>query len=79
MENHGEVIHLELKYCERCGGLWLRPQGSLVPYCAPCATEMACLPFPRKRRTRARLPVLRPAAEGARPALQIIYGKGGRV
>jgi hypothetical protein len=29
-------ILIELKYCERCGGLWLRPQGSTTVYCAGC-------------------------------------------
>jgi len=24
----GSEIQVELKYCERCGGLWLRPQGT---------------------------------------------------
>jgi len=24
----GSEIQVELKYCERCGGLWLRPQGN---------------------------------------------------
>ena len=36
-------IQLELKYCERCGGLWLRPQGSELVFCAPCALVMAGL------------------------------------
>jgi len=39
-----ELILLELKYCERCGGLWLRTQGTALPYCAPCARELADLP-----------------------------------
>lgn len=41
------AIQLELKYCERCGGLWLRPQGSELVFCASCARAMAglsCLP-----------------------------------
>ena len=24
----GQEIQVELKYCERCGGLWLRPRGA---------------------------------------------------
>jgi hypothetical protein len=36
-----EVIQLELKYCERCGGLWLRLQGGGEIYCANCAYEEA--------------------------------------
>ena len=31
------AIQLELKYCERCGGLWLRPRGSGLVFCASCA------------------------------------------
>jgi len=32
---------LELKYCERCGGLGLRPVGGAQTYCATCARAMA--------------------------------------
>lgn len=35
---------LELKYCERCGGLWLRLQGSDAVYCAACAEAVRQLP-----------------------------------
>ncbi len=28
---------LELKYCELCGGLWLRGEGDTRPYCGLCA------------------------------------------
>jgi|tagenome__1003787_1003787.scaffolds.fasta_scaffold18169829_1 Transcription factor zinc-finger len=31
---------VELKYCERCGGLWLRREGNHAAYCATCAPEM---------------------------------------
>jgi hypothetical protein len=34
----------ELKYCERCGGLWLRPAGGGQVYCVACARQMAELP-----------------------------------
>lgn len=36
-------IALELKYCERCGGLWLRPRGSDLIFCAGCSRVMAGL------------------------------------
>jgi len=36
-------VHLELKYCERCGGLWLRFTGSDLVFCASCAVVMAGL------------------------------------
>ena len=35
---------LELKYCERCGGLWLRPTGGGQIYCVACATALGDLP-----------------------------------
>ena len=37
---------LELKYCERCGGLWLRPQGTETVYCVACAEQIRQLPPP---------------------------------
>jgi len=33
------IILLELKYCERCGRLWLRPRGSEEGLCAPALLE----------------------------------------
>ncbi len=41
---------MELKYCERCGGLWLRECGAGVVYCDNCLPELADLPIPKKRR-----------------------------
>jgi hypothetical protein len=38
------ALRLELKYCERCGGLWLRPTGGGQVYCAVCGRAMAELP-----------------------------------
>jgi hypothetical protein len=37
-------LQFELKYCERCGGLWLRPVGGGQIYCAACWRQMAQLP-----------------------------------
>jgi hypothetical protein len=37
-------LRFELKYCERCGGLWLRPVGGEQIYCAACWREMVQLP-----------------------------------
>jgi hypothetical protein len=37
-------LSLELKYCERCGGLWLRPVGGEQVYCVACGRAMAELP-----------------------------------
>lgn len=37
---------MELKYCERCGGLCLRPRSARQIYCRACATRMRRLPPP---------------------------------
>ena len=29
---------MELKYCERCGNIWLRRSGSQRSLCTPCTT-----------------------------------------
>jgi len=55
IEDH-ELIQLELKYCERCGGLWLRLQGISEVYCASCRPHVQDLPAPRRIATRPRLP-----------------------
>jgi hypothetical protein len=55
-----EGIQLDLKYCERCGGLWLRPYGTDGVYCAACSAYFAERPKPtdapprKARRRRAR-------------------------
>jgi len=54
-------IRVELKYCERCGGLWLRPQGADGVHCASCRVDLAAMPDPgeapprkaRRRKARA--------------------------
>jgi len=51
-----EIIQLELKYCERCGALWLRVRGAQEAYCAPCDLEVLDLPAPRKVTSKPRLP-----------------------
>ncbi len=47
---------VDLKYCERCGGLWLRAKGHSGTYCSPCSREMAEYPAARatarKKETR---------------------------
>jgi hypothetical protein len=48
-------VQLELKYCERCGGLWLRPAGGGEVYCGGCARKMAQLPPASKKVVSARM------------------------
>lgn len=38
------MARLELKVCERCGGLWLRPAASAWRYCARCKPRVDELP-----------------------------------
>jgi Zn-finger nucleic acid-binding protein len=47
---------LELKYCERCGGLWLRPVDSGQIYCVACGRAMAELPPASREPETAQLP-----------------------
>ena len=59
-ENSANESSLELKYCERCGGLWLRPVGGGQVYCVECARAMGELPpasYPRKSPGSARMPL----------------------
>lgn len=37
------AIQMELKYCERCGALWLRLTGSELIFCPHCSVILAGL------------------------------------
>lgn len=50
-----QEARVELKYCEHCGGLWVREPGAGV-YCAKCEPKVADLPIPKKRAGRVVLP-----------------------
>lgn len=39
MLERSEHMIIELKYCERCGGLWFREAGSNANLCGPCTNE----------------------------------------
>jgi hypothetical protein len=54
-EGNNEV-GVELKYCEHCGGLWVRERGTGV-YCNNCQRKVADLPAPKKQPSRIILPV----------------------
>jgi ribosomal protein L37AE/L43A len=58
-----ELVRMELKYCEHCGGLWVREGGAGV-YCERCEAKVAELPAPKKRSGRVMLPVQRPTVVG---------------
>jgi Zn-finger nucleic acid-binding protein len=56
-ESKKQGVRVELKYCEHCGGLWLRECGSGVIYCDNCQPKVADLPVPKKKPQRVVLPV----------------------
>lgn len=37
----GNHVRMQLKYCERCGGLWLRREGTFEAYCGNCRIQLA--------------------------------------
>jgi hypothetical protein len=54
-ENENEV-RVELKYCEHCGGLWVRERGAGVVFCERCQPKVDELPMRKKKPGRIRLP-----------------------
>ena len=50
------TMSVELKYCERCGGLWLRECGSDQVYCVRCLTLLDDWPSSPNRQV-VRLPI----------------------
>lgn len=63
MQPLATLVYFQLKYCERCGSLWLRPDGTASPYCPNCEHIMAALPARTRRPNRKIDPATRaPAA-----------------
>jgi hypothetical protein len=56
-KNNSCEVRVELKYCEHCGGLWVRERGAGVVYCEKCQAKVDDLPMVKKRPGRVRLPV----------------------
>lgn len=74
MENFDRsAIQLELKYCERCGGLWLRPKGSELIFCPPCVKASSGVLGTWRRPTRT---AVRPGSFDSRPEA-MFWGEGG--
>lgn len=48
-------VRVELKYCEHCGGLWVREGGGGV-YCGKCQDKVSELPVPKKKPGKVVLP-----------------------
>jgi len=74
-----EIVHLELKYCECCGGLWLRPKNADDVYCESCVLQMSDFPAVGARPPRVRLRLAqRLEVEGANgERLIVICSEGG--
>jgi len=73
-----EIVQLELKYCERCGGLWLRLRGAPDVYCTACAEEMLELSTLPKKTSKPRLPVNHKVEiKAQRAEVSVICGTGG--
>ena len=53
----GNVVGVELKYCEHCGGLWVRECGAGTVYCERCQPKVADLPAAKAKSRRPELPV----------------------
>ena len=78
MEIEGlEIVRLELKYCERCGGLWMRTWGTEEVYCPACAVQMSDLPAVRRRRKRHLLVNDRVEIKSQCEELSVFCGEGG--
>jgi Zn-finger nucleic acid-binding protein len=73
-----EVVQLELKYCERCGALWLRRRGGLEVYCPPCDLEMLDLPAPRRLPSKPRVPGNHKIERKSQSGSFAICGQGGQ-
>jgi hypothetical protein len=69
-----DEVQLELKYCERCGGLWLRPVNAVEVFCARCAPEMAELPAAMGLRPKKKKRNRTPAVSELHAAIQEIAG-----
>jgi uncharacterized Zn finger protein (UPF0148 family) len=70
------IVQLELKYCERCGGLWVRRMGGEEIYCPSCAVEMVDFAASSRRKPSTRPPVS-DESEASAPKVIFICGEGG--
>ena len=71
-----EIIQLELKYCECCGGLWLRRKGDLEIYCTNCLPYVSP-GIPAKPRVKSPVPILMRIQVEGEDGEVLVCGKGG--
>ena len=75
--NNRHEVRVELKYCEHCGGLWVRERGAGV-FCEKCQAEVDEFPMRKKRPGRIRLPQASGSKrkvvfeEGEEPAVAVV-------
>ena len=72
-----EVVELELKYCERCAGLWVRPVGSDGSYCARCEAQMRPANFRWRGKGRGPYLVTRTEIKGSVEENLMLCEEGG--
>jgi hypothetical protein len=78
MEIEGlEIVRLELKYCERCGGLWMRTWGTDDVYCPSCEVQMSDLPAVRRRKKLYLLADDRVEIKSQCEEWPVFFGEGG--
>ncbi len=46
--------YVELKTCEACGSIFMRPSTQINPYCARCTEMLKDFPTPESRKRRGR-------------------------
>jgi Zn-finger nucleic acid-binding protein len=72
------IILLELKYCERCGGLWLRTRDSEEVLCASCSAQMANRHTAPRGKHNLRLALTTTLrADGENREVVVLCGEGG--
>jgi hypothetical protein len=73
-----EITRLELKYCERCGALWLRQRDTGRVYCAVCTSEVPRFPLCGRRVSRPHLRNTKLEMESlAESTRSLTWGGGG--
>ena len=70
-------VALELKYCERCGSLWLREEGAEEVFCDACVKKLSARPGYRFRTRRQENVNQDLDLEGFCDGLALICGEGG--
>ena len=71
------LVPMELKYCERCGGVWFRAKDAAEVYCPGCVPQMADMPKPKRKRVVVVAVNSVDEIEGCLAELAAVCGEGG--